>query len=124
MFFIVFRTLIKWCSQTGFPSGKEKDRSSPMRSVDIGLTLLTCTSAIAILLCILCSRLPFKQRTMHGDASTRRTPSKTGIYILPLIFAIIYQPRSQGFSLEGRRGGKRSFSEIFSGNVSMFRDAK
>ena len=61
-----------------------------MRSVDIGLTLLTCTSAIAILLCILCSRLPFKQRTMHGDASTRRTPSKTGIYILPLIFAIIY----------------------------------
>ena len=82
MFFIVFRTLIKWCSQTGFPSGKEKDRSSPMRSVDIGLTLLTCTSAIAILLCILCSRLPFKQRTTVTPAPGERLVKQGFIFYL------------------------------------------
>ena len=80
MFSIALRTLIKWCSQTGFPS--ERERSSPMRSVDIGLTLLTCTSAIAILLCILCSRLPFKQRTTVTPAPGERLVKQGFIFYL------------------------------------------
>jgi len=87
VFFIVLRTLTKWCSQTGFLSGTEKYRAECVLLI-LAVPLLTCTSTSTILLCIISSVCLLSND--HGDANARTTPSKTGIYILPLSFAIIY----------------------------------